>query len=213
MTTNNNDFANDERNEQPTLAATTNQNALIADESADNKLPAPDAHRIDQTQAAINSGGGYLELLEERPVVNKERLDIGRVTVTKHSRTKTIEVPIELIEEYITIQTEYSDVTSQDLLSGSYDDKDVLRRIEPALASNAVITINDKQVAIGDAPIEIVISRQVATVTKETYAIQEVAINKSVHTHIDNITVELKHEELDVNEEGFLDHSNMPRVK
>ena len=41
---------------------------------------------------------GHLELLEERPVINKERLDVGKVTVTKHSRTKTVDVPIELIE-------------------------------------------------------------------------------------------------------------------
>ncbi len=213
MTTNNNDPMNKAVNEHPTLSPTdTANNAMLADKSADNKLPMPDPS-VDQAATTIRDGGGYLELLEERPVVNKERLDIGRVTVTKHSRTKTIDVPIELIEEYITVQTEYHDPQSQDLLSGSYDDKDILRHIEPSLDSKAVITINDKQVAIGDAPIEIVISRQVATITKETYAIQEVAINKSTHTHVDNIAVELKHEELDVNEEGFLDHDNTPITK
>ncbi len=170
-------------------------------------------HDITGDELTIRDGGGYLELLEERPVVNKERLDIGRVKVTKHSRTKTINVPIELIEEYITVQTEYHDAQSQDLLSGSYDDKDILRHVEPALNSTAVVTINDKQVAIGDAPIEIIISRQIATITKQTYAIQEVAINKSTHTHVDNIMVELRHEELNVTEEGFLDHSNTPISK
>ncbi len=149
---------------------------------------------------------GYLELLEERPVVNKERLDVGKVTVTKHTRTKTIEVPIELIEEYITIRTEFHDAQSQDLLSGNYDEKDVLRHVEPSLGSKAVVTINDKQVEIGDAPIEIVLSRQVATVTKDTYAVQEIDISKTTHTHTDSIQVVLKHEELDVTEEGFLEH-------
>ena len=76
-----------------------------------------------------NRNGGYLELLEERPVVNKERLDVGKVTVTKHFRTKTIDVPIELIEEYITVRTEYQDTQSQDLLSENYDDKDILRHV------------------------------------------------------------------------------------
>ena len=195
------------------LSSTTgNDTVKITDESANNKLPAPDS-TIDNVATIIKDGGGYLELLEERPVVNKERLDIGRVTVTKHRRTKMIEVPIELIEEYITVQTEYHDAQSRDLLSGNYDDKDILRHVEPSLDSKAVITVNDQQVAIGDAPIEIVISRQVATITKQTYAIQEVAINKSVHTHVDTIEVELKHEELDVQEEGFLDHSNKPIVK
>lgn len=157
--------------------------------------------------------GGYLELLEERPVVNKERLDVGKVTVTKHSRTKTIQVPIELVEEYITVRTDYNDSESQDLLSGNYDDKDILRHVEPSLDSKAVVTINGKQVEIGDAPIEIILSRQVATITKDTYVIQEVAIEKTTHTHTDSIEVELKHEELDVNEEGYLAHQQNPTQK
>ena len=177
-------------------------------------LTAQDILREDQVlsnqENVSNKSGqvGYLELLEERPVVNKERLDVGKVTVTKHTRTKTIEVPIELVEEYITVRTEFQDAESQDLLSGNYDEKDVLRHVEPSLDSKAVITINDKQVEIGDAPIEIVLSRQVATVTKETYAVQEIDISKTVHTHTDTIQVTLKHEELDVKEEGFLDLEN-----
>ena len=157
--------------------------------------------------------GGYLELLEERPVVNKERLDVGKVTVTKHSRTKTIQVPIELVEEYITIRTDYHDSESQDLLSRNYDDKDILRHVEPSLDSKAVVTINSKQVEIGDTPIEIILSRQVATITKDTYVIQEVAIEKTTHTHTDSIEVELKHEELDVTEEGYLAHQQNPTQK
>ena len=157
--------------------------------------------------------GGYLELLEERPVVNKERLDVGKVTVTKHSRTKTIQVPIELVEEYITVRTDYNDSESQDLLSGNYDDKDILRHVEPSLDSKAVVTINGKQLEIGDAPIEIILSRQVATITKDTYVIQEVAIEKTTHTHTDSIEIELKHEELDVNEKGYLAHQQNPIQK
>lgn len=167
-----------------------------------------------QTQAlSTTDNGGYLELLEERPVVNKERLDVGKVTVTKHLRTKTIQVPIELIEEYITVRTDYHDSESQDLLSGNYDDKDILRHVEPSLDSKAVVTINGAQVEIGDAPIEIILSRQVATITKDTYVIQEVAIEKTTHTHTDSIEVELKHEELDVNEEGYLAHQQNPTQK
>ena len=159
-----------------------------------------------QTNNTVNVG--HLELLEERPVINKERLDVGKVTVTKHSRTKTVEVPIELVEEYITIRTEYHDAESQDLLSGNYDDKDILRHIEPSLDSKAVVTINGKQIEIGDEPIDIVLSRQVATITKDTYAIQDIEINKSTHVHTDSIQVELKHEELDVTEEGLLAHGS-----
>ena len=159
-----------------------------------------------QTNNTVNVG--HLELLEERPVINKERLDVGKVTVTKHSRTKTVEVPIELVEEYITIRTEYHDAESQDLLSGNYDNKDILRHVEPSLDSKAVVTINGKQIEIGDEPIDIVLSRQVATITKDTYAIQDIEINKSTHVHTDSIQVELKHEELDVTEEGLLAHGS-----
>ncbi|WP_313206110.1 YsnF/AvaK domain-containing protein [Psychrobacter faecalis] len=204
----------------------------IANHSSENKLPAPDLSATDlsntnQQQTVSSStqqglannlstnlanhqtdtgNGGYLELLEERPVINKERLDVGKVTVTKHRRTKTIEVPIELVEEYITVRTDYQDVQSQDLLSGDYDDKDILRHVEPSLDSKAVVTINGKQVEIGDAPIEIILSRQVATITKDTHVIQEIEINKTTHTHTDSIQVALQHEELDVKEEGYLAH-------
>ncbi|WP_288726444.1 YsnF/AvaK domain-containing protein [uncultured Psychrobacter sp.] len=220
-------------NQQASLATdSTSHLEQIANHSGENKLPAPDLSATDLSnthqQQAVSSrsqeglennlsanlanhqtdtgNGGYLELLEERPVINKERLDVGKVTVTKHRRTKTIEVPIELVEEYITVRTDYQDTESQDLLSGNYDDKDILRHVEPSLDSKAVVTINGKQVEIGDAPIEIVLSRQVATITKDTHVIQEIEINKTTHTHTDSIRVALQHEELDVKEEGYLAH-------
>ena len=219
--------------QQASLATdSTSHLEQIANHSGENKLPAPDLSATDLSntnqQQTVPSrsqeglannlstnlanhqtdtgNGGYLELLEERPVINKERLDVGKVTVTKHRRTKTIEVPIELVEEYITVRTDYQDVQSQDLLSGDYDDKDILRHVEPSLDSKAVVTINGKQVEIGDAPIEIVLSRQVATITKDTHVIQEIEINKTTHTHTDSIQVALQHEELDVKEEGYLAH-------
>ena len=220
-------------NQQASLATdSTSHLEQIANHSGENKLPAPNLSATDLSdtnqQQTVSSrsqegsannlsanlanhqtdtgNGGYLELLEERPVINKERLDVGKVTVTKHRRTKTIEVPIELIEEYITVRTDYQDAESQDLLSGNYDDKDILRHVEPSLDSKAVVTINGKQVEIGDAPIEIVLSRQVATITKDTHVIQEIEINKTTHTHTDSIQVALQHEELDVKEEGYLAH-------
>lgn len=203
-------------------AAITNDHesqTLLSDQSANNKLAAPEtvneALLSDQTVASSQptlltaenqQNGGHLELLEERPVVSKERVDVGKVIVTKHSRTKTINVPIELLEEYITVQTEFSNNDDQNLLTGNYDDKDVIHQITPTLDNKAVVTINGNQVEISDAPIEIVISRQVATISKETYAVQEVSVSKTTHTHTDSIAVELKHEELLVSEEGFLSH-------
>ena len=193
-----------------------NTNAKIEDHAAENKLLAPDNVKDTADNTMLKASADipineqasthHLELLEERPVVNKERLDVGKVTVTKHTRSKTIEVPIELVEEYLTIRTDYHDAESQDLLSGQYDDKDILRHVEPSLDSKAVVTINGKQVEIGDEPVEIVLSRQVATITKDTHVVQEVEVSKTTHTHTDSIQVELKHEELDVKEEGFLEH-------
>lgn len=218
MTTNNdNDRLNQSVNTEKTLATDTNmpiaEHGVETKQSGENELTAPNHDKDPLTALNQRGNGGRLELLEERPVINKERLDVGKVTVTKHSRTKTIQVPIELIEEYITVRTEYHDAESQDLLSGNYDDKDILRHVEPSLDSRAVITINDKQVEIGDEPVEIILSRQVATITKDTYVIQEVDVNKSTHTHTDRIEVELKHEELEVTEEGFLEHERTPTHK
>ena len=186
-------------------------NAMTAPIDSNNGTVANDIESNDISSNDIDKSNlnvGHLELLEERPVINKERLDVGKVTVTKHARTKTIDVPIELVEEYITIRTEYHDAKSQDLLSGNYDEKDILRHVEPSLDSKAVVTVNGKQIEIGDEPIEIVLSRQVATITKDTYAIQEIDINKTTHTHTDSIQVVLKHEELDVKEEEFLAHES-----
>ncbi len=149
---------------------------------------------------------GNLELLEERVVVNKERLDVGKVIVTKEVRTKTVNVPIELAEEVLVISTEYYDSESQDLLTGAYDDKEVIRRMSPTLDSVTSININGKKVALGVEPVEIVLSRQIALVKQETHVVQEVAVKKSVHTHADTISVELKREELAVSEEGLLEH-------
>lgn len=216
MNTNNNPMTNDKINTTDSI----NNEGSLTPTSVPANLDEIDAHMTtdyNQQQAVSsnqndrltnNHNGGHLELLEERPVINKERLDVGKVTVTKHMRTKTIDVPIELVEEYITVRADYHDAESQDLLSGDYDDKDILRHVEPSLDSKAVVTINGKQIEIGDAPIEIVLSRQVATITKDTHVIQEVDINKTTHTHTDNIQVTLKHEELDVTEEGFLAHEN-----
>ncbi|MGO3665514.1 MAG: YsnF/AvaK domain-containing protein, partial [Psychrobacter sp.] len=181
---------------------TTNNNKdKCLDRSDKNQVLPPD-QQTDKKDISDEKKTGYLELLEERPVINKERLDVGKVTVTKHARTRTVDVPIELVEEYLTIRTEFNDAESQDLLSGDYDKQDILRHVEPSLDSKAVITINGKQIQIGDDPIEMVLSRQVATIMKETYTVQEIDISKTTHTHTDTIQVALKHEELDVREEG-----------
>ena len=74
------------------------------------------------------------------------------------------------------------------------------------MQSRPSITVNGTEMFLDQEPIEIVLSRQVAVIKKETYAVQDVAIEKSTHIHKDTFDVELKHEELDVKEEGYFDH-------
>lgn len=149
---------------------------------------------------------GSIELLEERAVVDKERLDVGKVTVTKQVRTKTVNIPVELVEEVMVIETEYYDADSRQFLNTTAGEADLVRHIEPTLSNKPSITVNGTEVVLDQEPVEIVLSRQVAVIKKETYAVQEVAIEKSTHIHKDTFDVELKHEELDVKEEGYFDH-------
>lgn len=149
---------------------------------------------------------GNIELLEERAVVDKERLDVGKVTVSKQVRTKTVNIPVELVEEVLVIDTEYYDADSRQFLNSAASEADLVRHIEPTLSSTPSITVNGKQVSLDQEPVEIVLSRQVAVIKKETYAVQDVAIEKSTHVRKDTFDVELKHEELEVKEEGYFDH-------
>lgn len=149
---------------------------------------------------------GNIELLEERAVVDKERLDVGKVTVSKQVRTKTVNIPVELVEEVLVIDTEYYDADSRQFLNSAASEADLVRHIEPTLSSKPSITVNGKQISLDQEPVEIVLSRQVAVIKKETYAVQDVAIEKSTHVHKDTFDVELKHEELEVKEEGYFDH-------
>ena len=192
-------------NPQDLASTDTDQHALNLNTPSvtDNSLPTSNTANLDATNRSLV---GTIELLEERAVVDKERLDIGKVTVTKQVRTKTINVPVELVEEVMVIETEYYDADSRQFLTTTASDEDLIRHIEPTLQSRPSITVNGTEMFLDQEPIEIVLSRQVAVIKKETYAVQDVAIEKSTHIHKDTFDVELKHEELDVKEEGYFDH-------
>ena len=192
-------------NPQDLASTDTDQHALNLNTPSvtDNSLPTSNVANLDATNRSLV---GTIELLEERAVVDKERLDIGKVTVTKQVRTKTINVPVELVEEVMVIETEYYDADSRQFLTTTARDEDLIRHIEPTLQSRPSITVNGSEMFLDQEPIEIVLSRQVAVIKKETYAVQDVAIEKSTHIHKDTFDVELKHEELDVKEEGYFDH-------
>lgn len=192
-------------NPQDLASTDTDQHALNLNTPSvtDNSLPTSNVANLDATNRSLV---GTIELLEERAVVDKERLDIGKVTVTKQVRTKTINIPVELVEEVMVIETEYYDADSRQFLTTTASDEDLIRHIEPTLQSRPSITVNGTEMFLDQEPIEIVLSRQVAVIKKETYAVQDVAIEKSTHIHKDTFDVELKHEELDVKEEGYFDH-------
>lgn len=192
-------------NPQDLASTDTDQHALNLNTPSvtDNSLPTSNVANLDATNRSLV---GTIELLEERAVVDKERLDIGKVTVTKQVRTKTINIPVELVEEVMVIETEYYDADSRQFLTTTASDEDLIRHIEPTLQSRPSIRVNGTEMFLEQEPIEIVLSRQVAVIKKETYAVQDVAIEKSTHIHKDTFDVELKHEELDVKEEGYFDH-------
>ena len=191
----------------PNDNSSSNNNPNNSDhtDSTHSKAAQPQEHRLSQTASnpsvtdLSNTTSseqkrtlvGNMELLEERAVVDKERLDVGKVTVTKQIRTKTVNVPVELVEEVMVIETEYYDADSRHLLTTTASEADLVRHIEPTLDSKPSITVNGKQVLLDQEPVEIVLSRQVAVIKKETYAVQDVAIEKSTHVHKDTFDVEL----------------------
>ncbi|WP_296404449.1 YsnF/AvaK domain-containing protein [Psychrobacter sp.] len=186
-------------NINPNKNADSGQHVLSSNNITDNTST---SHITDPNRSLV----GKIELLEERAVIDKERLDVGKVTVSKEIRTKTVNVPVELVEEVMVISTEYYDPDSRQLLTNVAREQDLVRHIEPTLTNKASITVNGTEVFLDQEPVEIVLSRQVAIIKKETYVVQDIAIEKSKHIHKDTFEVELKHEELEVKEEGYFDH-------
>ncbi|PNK61141.1 YsnF/AvaK domain-containing protein [Psychrobacter sp. FDAARGOS_221] len=202
-------------------SSTSSSTSNINSDSTANKLVSNDANlrQSDIQKSRSNLTGQHtgqhsgevntLELLEERAVVDKERLNIGQIKLSKQRRTKTVTVPIELTEEVLVIETQYHDTDSKQLLSQDVDESDIVRHIEPVLNNTTSITVNGEQIALDEGPIEVMLSREVAMIKKETYAVQDIAIEKSVHTHKESFDVELQHEELDVAEQGDVTVNNL----
>ena len=142
-----------------------------------------------------------LELLEERAQVLKDKITAGKVVVSKAIRTRTVNVPVELQEEILTIEVKEGDTTAQTMLAGSYDDKDVIAHFDETLSS--VVTINGEPLAVGES-VDIVLSRQVAIVTKKTHAVEEVALHTYTDTTTHTLATELRREELEVVGESYL---------
>lgn len=149
-----------------------------------------------------NNQANVLELLEERAEIVKERVKAGKVLVQKNIRTRTINVPVELHEEYLTVQLAQGDEATQAFLAGNYEDKDVIARFDQAQGGGQV-TLNGKPLVLGEM-VEIVLSREVAIVTKKTHAVEEVSLHTFSQTHTHTLATELRHEELYIEGEEFI---------
>lgn len=192
MTHSNNPFVHDE----------PIQDERVYDEPVHDKYHADHVTDYTLDYSEHNEQPQTLELLEERATVTKERIKAGKVVMQKNVRTRTINVPVELNEEYLTVQLTQGDEPTQAFLAGDYADKEVVARFDQT--QGAKVTINGRALNLGES-VEIVLSREVAIVTKQTHAIEEVSMHTFSETQTHTLATELRHEELVVNEQRY-DH-------
>lgn len=138
---------------------------------------------------------GKLELLEERAHVVKDVIIAGKVSIQKHVRTKVVNVPVHLEETYLSIQINRGDSATQAMLAGDYDDKDVIATFADSVAN--VVTLNGEVLSV-DEPVEIILSRQTAVVSKKTYVVEEVALTTYTDTQKHTLATQLQKEVLDI---------------
>lgn len=156
---------------------------------------------LNTTEQSSTELVGTLELLEERANVLKDKVVAGKVTIKKNIRTRTVDVPITLEEEYLTVQVSQGDEDTQAFLAGAYDEKDVIAHFDDIKPNT--VTINGKPLLEGEG-VEIVLSRQVAVVTKKTHVVEEVALHTYTDTQTHTLATELRREELHVEGEDYL---------
>lgn len=156
---------------------------------------------LNTTEQSTTELVGTLELLEERANVLKDKVVAGKVTIKKNIRTRTVDVPITLEEEYLTVQVSQGDEYTQAFLAGAYDEKDVIAHFDDTKPNT--VTINGKPLLAGES-VEIVLSRQVAIVTKKTHVVEEVALHTYTDTQMHTLATELRREELHVEGEDYL---------
>lgn len=149
-----------------------------------------------------NKQVGKLELLEERARVIKDVVTAGKVTIQKHVRTKIVNVPVQLNETYLSIQVDRGDEQTQAMLAGDYDDKDVIATFADSTA--ALVSLNGEPLSLHE-PVELVLSRETAVVTKKTHAVQEVALTTYTDTQTHSLATQLQKEVLHIDGEQYLD--------
>ena len=149
-------------------------------------------HTIDDTQT--------LELLEERAEVQKQRVNTGKVILSKKIHTRTVNIPITLTEEHlvITYQQDDASLATHEQLS---NDDDLVNIIDNTKATHAKITINGQVCSLTpDTPIEMLLYCETATVTKTAHAIEDIHLNTQTIQREHVFTTKLQTEVLDIQE-------------
>lgn len=170
--------------------------AAAQDDVLTNKTPLFDRDTTEQTEHQTAPKTNTLELLAEKPQVEVERVNVGQVRLSKQVKTQTVQVPVTLTQEILVIE-HHGQVAP---LS-----EDGLVNIASTQHAAPQIMINGQTVELGDAPVEIVLSQQVAHVQVQTQVVEEVSLRTDQRSHTEQVDVTLRHEELVVEE---LKHDN-----
>lgn len=133
-----------------------------------------------------------LELLEERAEVQKHRIHKGKVVLSKQTRMRTVHVPVTLAEEYLVI--DYQPLDSLPI-------NEQIPVIDAPSSTNAQIQLNGELITVSqEAPIEILLSRETASVHKTTHTIERINLQTHTTTQEHTLTAELQKEVLDIQE-------------
>lgn len=148
------------------------------------------------TPKTLTDSDTTLELLAEQAKVEIEKVSSGRVRLSKVVQTKTVNVPVTLTQEILSI--EIHDVNAPD------DSVDVhypeIELVKPVIRVNG--QVYDWQEHNGK--LDIPLSQQSAKIHIETWVNEEVSLVKEEQTRTEQIAVELRHEELVVEEIDLL---------
>lgn len=130
-----------------------------------------------------------LELLAEKADIKVEKYPAGQVLIKKVVREKTVQIPVQLIEEILVI--EYQNHTDS---SAALDVPDHAAHIR---LNGETIRLKNNQV------LEIPVYREEAIVQKKVVVTEQVDIGKITRQHTVAHAVLLRHEELDIKEQSF----------
>lgn len=131
-----------------------------------------------------------LELLEERAVVHKDSYVAGTIRLQKVARTRTVQVPVELTEHYLIIDSTPNDNAAPNDTPINHQDH----------TQEPMVLINGTPLALGQSQ-EILLGFETATIKKQTVIKEQVNISKTLNVREETLITELAHEELVVQDD------------